>query len=477
MTDLSFMTLLLLMLLVMVSGVAVALWLRWCRQRESLQQVLADLHAEIAGRERTAASLQESEERLASIFAVTPDPIILARLSDGRFIDVNDAFCRAMGYAHADLIGKTSQELELWVDWRERAPIVADARQQGILHSIPMRMQSRDKRPILFEASIRVFSLQGEDIILWAMRDVTERARMERDILELNLQLEARVEQRTAELAEANRELAQTVETLQLTQEELVQAEKLAALGRVVAGVAHELNTPIGNSVTVASTLEDKTRSARAEFEAGQLRKSALEAYFALAGESTDLLLRSLAQARQLVMSFKQVAADQSSAARRVFDLRTVIEEVLLTLQPTLRKLPYVVRVDVPAGIDCDSFPGPLGQIVTNMVNNAMLHAFEGRTTGCLVIMAEALDAGRLRLQFEDDGIGILPEQLPRVFDPFYTTKLGCGGSGLGLNIVYNIVTRMLGGRIEVSSVRGQGTVFTVLMPRVAPREPGISDE
>ncbi len=271
----------------------------------------------------------------------------------------------------------------------------------------------------------------------------------------LNNELEARVEARTKELQQAH--------------EELIRSEKLAALGSLVAGVAHELNTPIGNSVTVASTLHDKTVEFADEVGEGTLRRSSLNAYLESARTASDLLLRSLSQARALVASFKQVAVDQTSDQRRRFDLREVVGEVLTTLSPTLRKTPFKVTMEIPEGIVMDSFPGPLGQVVSNFVNNAVLHAFEGRDHGHVELRASLADNDEVMLSVSDDGIGIPEENLRRIFDPFFTTKLGQGGSGLGLNIVYNIATRVLGGRVTVSSAVGNGATFTLRMPVSAP--------
>jgi signal transduction histidine kinase len=163
------------------------------------------------------------------------------------------------------------------------------------------------------------------------------------------------------------------------------------------------------------------------------------------------------------------VAVDQTSDQRRRFDLSEVVGEVLTTLSPTLRKTPYSVIVDIPQGIVMDSFPGPLGQIITNFITNALLHAFDGRLTGTITLHGKLQDNGQLLLRVADDGNGVPEEHLRRIFDPFFTTKLGKGGSGLGLNIVYNIVTRVLGGKISVESRLGAGTAFVLTMPLYAP--------
>ena len=244
----------------------------------------------------------------------------------------------------------------------------------------------------------------------------------------------------------------------------------MASLGSLVAGVAHELNTPIGNAVMVASTLSGRQR----EFEAaiaGGLRRSTLDDFLANARENSEVLERNLRRAAELIGSFKQIAVDQSSYQRREFMLSDVLQEIALALSPTLRHNGSLLLDQTPPGLRLDSYPGPLGQVLINLVNNAVLHAFEPGAGGTVRIGAQLLDAGRVRVSVSDDGCGIAREQLKQIFDPFFTTKLGQGGSGLGLHIVYTLVTGLLGGRIEVHSAPGEGTRFTLDLPLTAPWE------
>lgn len=269
-------------------------------------------------------------------------------------------------------------------------------------------------------------------------------------------------------LRKANRDLADALEKLRIAQNELVQKGKLAALGSLVAGIAHELNTPIGNSLIVASTLVDQTRQLAEGYHDG-LKRSVLEHYMSDADQATDMMLRNLNRAANLLASFKQVAVDQTSSQRRAFSLSEVVAEIMTTLWPSFKKTAFKVEQDIPDGILMDSYPGPLGQVLTNLVNNALLHGFEGRTTGLISISALQPEGGWVDLAVHDDGVGIPAENLDRIFDPFFTTKLGAGGSGLGLNIVDNLVSGVLGGRIRVQSELGIGTTFTLSLPLTAP--------
>jgi len=292
----------------------------------------------------------------------------------------------------------------------------------------------------------------------------------EQQVLALNTELEDRVQRRTDSLERANAELVQTLDTLRSTQDRLLQADKLAALGSLVAGVAHEINTPIGNALMAVSTLSERLRQFQQRLEQG-LRRSELDALVQHAGTATDIAERNLSRAADLVSSFKQVAVDQTSAQRRRFQLDEVVREILLTLQPQLRRTPFVVEVDVPADIWLDSYPGPLGQVLSNLIQNALLHGLAGRDQGRVRIEAQQTQESCLRLSVADDGCGIPAHLHDRVFEPFFTTRLGQGGSGLGLPIVHNLVTGVLGGRLELESNPGLGTRFLITCPLVAPRE------
>jgi signal transduction histidine kinase len=242
-------------------------------------------------------------------------------------------------------------------------------------------------------------------------------------------------------------------------------------LGSLVAGVAHELNTPVGNSLTVASTMQEHVKAFTSDLEKG-ITRSGLNTFLTKVSEGSDILMHSLQRAAELIASFKQVAVDQASVNRRVFQLDAAVAEILLTLGPSIRKAQHAVHSTVPAGITMDSYPGPLAQILTNLIGNALLHAFDGRENGVVSLNVRRLDDTRVELTVSDNGSGIPTANLARVFDPFFTTKFGQGGSGLGLNIVYNLVTDMMGGDLKVDSPPGQGARFTITLPLVAPAAP-----
>jgi len=264
-------------------------------------------------------------------------------------------------------------------------------------------------------------------------------------------------------------ESRQRARAIEAAQQSLVQAEKLASLGALVAGIAHEINTPIGIGLTAASTLQDLTAGIQAQVAAGTLRKADLSGFLGAADTTSQLLVTHMRRAAALVQSFKQIAVDRTTAGRRRFGLRAYLEEVLVSLHPVTRRAQVAVQLDCPDGLEFDSYPGALSQVVVNFVMNSMTHAYDGSTEGTLSLIVRRIDEELIELTYADDGCGIAAEILPNVFDPFFTTRRGQGGSGLGLHIVYNIVTGTLGGRIEVASQLGQGTRFTLILPLDAP--------
>ena len=304
------------------------------------------------------------------------------------------------------------------------------------------------------------------------------RMRHERELQRHRAHLEELVAERTAALTQAkeqseqvNRELAAALENLSITQEELVRRDKLAALGALVAGIAHELNTPIGNGLVVATTMAERTRELQASFLDG-LRRSELGAYLAQASEADAIMLRNLQRAADLVSSFKQIAVDRASSQRRHFLLRQFVAELMLPLSTPLKAASLTLTQDVPEDLAMDSYPGPLGQVLSNLLENCLRHAFDGRSGGSIAVSARASDDGQgIVLSVADTGVGISADDLTHVFDPFFTTKLGSGGSGLGLHVAHNIVTGVLGGHIDASSSPA-GTTFTLLLPAVAPQSP-----
>ncbi len=405
--------------------------------------------------------LRESESKFGSLFQFAPIPLALIRLDNDQLIEANDAILTQFGHARADFIGRTALELGLWYRPEDRGPYLDMLNREHAVDRYEARLRHKNGDVLICLLSTRMIDSNGARVAIFSPNDVTRQRQSEHEILLLNAQLEQRIRERTANLEEA-------LTTVKSMQTELVRSEKMAALGTLVAGVAHELNTPIGNSVTVASTLADYAEAMRRELHSAHPRRSVLEKTSDALITGTVILMRNLLRAAALVTSFKQVAVDQSSDQRRHFDLQEVVEEIVMTLEPMFKNK-HTLALTLAPGVQMDSYPGALTQVLTNFVSNAINHGLEGRTGGHMCIATRAIGTDQVEVRFSDDGCGISPENLGRVFDPFFTTKLGQGGSGLGMNIVYNLVTSVLGGSISLTSTPGNGTVATVVLPLRAP--------
>ncbi|MBV8633227.1 MAG: HAMP domain-containing protein [Burkholderiaceae bacterium] len=284
-----------------------------------------------------------------------------------------------------------------------------------------------------------------------------------RSIIEQTRQAEEAAKQASAQTAQALQELRQA-------QDSLVQSERLASLGALVAGIAHEINTPVGISLTSASVLLEETSHLKQALNAGSIKKSDILAYVDTASEGARLIMANADRAAQLIQSFKQIAVDQTNEMRRPFNLKEYIDEVIMSLHPRLKHTNINVVVECPQEIELDSYPGAFAQVLTNLTLNALTHAYDPGSVGCIHIAALRQD-DNIDLSFRDDGKGIAAEHLEKIFDPFFTTQRGRGGTGLGLNIVFNLIVKRFGGTIGVESALGKGTAFRMRMPRVATAE------
>jgi len=281
----------------------------------------------------------------------------------------------------------------------------------------------------------------------------------------LNASLEEKVKQRTNALKEANNELIQTLEKLHQFQRQMVQNEKMASLGDMVAGVAHEVNTPIGLGVTASTMMLDRLSDMRKAFEDKTLKASSLSKFITEGEENLNIIYRNLNRAAELISSFKQVAVDQSSENNRIFFFSKLMDEILMSMRPKLKKVKHTIKVNCADNLVVESKAGPINQIMINLIMNSIIHGFEDMEKGQIDITIESVDDTKVSIEFKDNGKGI-PEHLrKRIFDPFVTTKRGQGGSGLGMHLVYNLVTQALNGSISILSEEGQGVQFKILFP------------
>ena len=295
--------------------------------------------------------------------------------------------------------------------------------------------------------------IQNMDVLHHAVNKAFERA----DFIKANREYQK-------ELEKANEELKISLETLETTRDKLVQSEKMAALGELVAGVAHDINTPVGVGVTAASFLDTKTKEFRKIYESGNLKRSELESYLNTIEEISGSILINMERAAELISSFKQVAVDQSSGEARVFNLKTYINEILLSLRPKLKKTSHKINVSCDEDIEINSFPGAFSQILNNLIMNSLFHGFKGMENGSIDIDIKR-ENDSIRFVYRDNGAGMPEEKCGKIFDPFYTTMRGQGGTGLGMSIVFNLVTQTLAGSIECTSSEEKGMEVLIQFP------------
>lgn len=298
---------------------------------------------------------------------------------------------------------------------------------------------------------------------LESQRVTRELAASQAELKVINEELEVRVADRTAELET-------TLQRLRESQQSLANSEARATMSTMIAGLSHELSTPLGNSLMANSTIADSTREFQALMTNVGLKRIDMTNFVGVVDQGVGMVESNLLRANELLKNFRQVAADQASEQRRNFDVAQVVKEVVHTMGPSLKRYTHRVVIDIEPGIEMDSQPGPLGQIVINLINNAYLHAFEGVAKGVLTIEAKS-DGGWVDMYVRDNGIGIPTENLEKLFQAFFSTKIGKGGTGLGMAIVQNLVTKTLCGSVDVQSTVGEGTEFRIRLPRVLPME------
>ena len=399
------------------------------------------------------ATIRHTREQLDLLLDTAPDAM-LSVAPDGRIVRANQMAEQFFGYRNDELLGMVVEQL-IPLDYREvhqaqRSQYfqqINRPRNRAMNERAALTALKRDGSQALVEISLSHSGEAGARLATVTLRDVTEREHTRQALVAAKQQ---------AELALAQQQQMQNA---------LVQVEKLAALGGLVAGMAHEVNTPIGVTLSAATHLEAETQKTDRAYQAGELSEEGLSDYFATAAQATQLMALNSQRAADLIQSFKQVAVDQTGGERRVFGVASYIEEVLLSLRPHLKKSPIQIHVDCPPELTMDSLPGAFSQVLTNLLMNALTHAFKPEQSGHIII-AVAEEGSQICLTFSDDGQGIAPELHARIFEPFFTTRRASGGSGLGLHIVHSIVTQSLKGTLAFDSQVGEGTIFTLHLPR-----------
>lgn len=410
---------------------------------------------DITSQRRAEEALAASRRQLQTVIDSVP-AVINVKDTRFRYILMNEYMARVLGVDPAEAVGRTTNEImarygaskETVGDHR----VIETGEELGFYEEA--YFDAAHKLRYWMANKVPVKRTDGEiDYIVTVALDITDRKRSEQET------------QRARDSAE------NALNNLRATQNSLIESEKLAALGRLVAGVAHEVNNPVGIGVTVATALQRRCRLFLEEIARGELRRSSLNAFVQANLDAASQLVSNLNRAAELIQSFKQVAVDRNVPDRREFNLADLTEQIVTSLRPGLKSRNLTLTVDCAPDIEMNSYPGPYGQVVTNLFLNSVAHAFPTGNPGLLSIVARNIDERQVEIIYSDDGAGMTEDVRRHAFDPFFTTRRDKGGTGLGLNIVHNIVTNRLGGHIDLASDVGKGTRFRILLPRVAPAD------
>jgi PAS domain S-box-containing protein len=410
---------------------------------------------DITDQKRAEDAIAEGRRLLQQVIDTVP-AVINVKDRQLRYVLMNRYMAGIFGVEPAAAIGRTTTDLmsrygAQKTDENDKR-VLASGRDLGFYEEDYLDSAGNLRQWLVNKQPLLDADGEIENIVTVAL-DIGERKRGEQEM------------RKAKDAAEA------ALRNLRETQNSLIEAEKLAALGRLVAGVAHEVNNPIGISLTVASSLERKTALFAAEVARGDLRRSRLNEFLETSRDASSQLVANLNRAAELITSFKQVAADRNYSDQRTFDLGDLTEQVVMSLRPGLRKHNLTLTVDCQPNLIMNSYPGPYGQVLTNLFLNSVAHAFPDGKPGAVDIQVRESGKDNVEIIFSDNGCGMSLDVRRRAFDPFFTTRRDQGGTGLGLHIVYSIVTNRLGGRLDLDSEPGGGTRIQIILPRVAPLE------
>ncbi len=413
--------------------------------------------------------LNEEKNKYERIFSEAMSGIFLAEI-DGGIMVANPAMIEMCGYSSDEFITISNINSQLFYTTSEAEKFKTKVNEKGSVVGFETRFRKRNDAVIDVSVNASMRNSHSQ-LVEFFVQDITERKKADEDLHQLTLDLfmankeltehkehlEELVYERTAKLQES-------LDELKKTQNQLVESEKMASLGALVAGIAHEINTPVGIGVTAASHLEQKTKHFIEIYKSGKLSRNEMESFCNIALNSSQIILSNMTRAAELIKSFKQVAVDRSSQEQRSFNIDQYVKGILSSLHPQLKKTKHKIIVNCDETLQIYSYPGALSQILTNLLMNSLKHGFENIAEGIITIdIVKQNDM--IRLTYHDSGKGITEENLSKIFDPFFTTRRGSGGSGLGMHIVYNLVTQTLAGSITCSSEPDKGTTFDLEFP------------
>ena len=429
----------------------------------TLNQMRTRLRDELVARHQAAEQLQQERDFSATLIN-SANMVICCMEPDLTIASINPAAILLTGYHQQELL--QHNWLDLFVSPTQREELNNILAAEGSLADQEVIMHDQQAHELVLQWTFVPF-YDGPNLKyqIGFGYDITQLKTVEREIIQLNEQLEGKVEERTRSLSEANNQLGKAYDDLKQAQQTLVESEKMASLGSLVAGVAHEINTPIGISVTASSYLQERVADFKSHIDSKQLSRSYLNEFTVNLDESMQLLQSNLRRASELIASFKQVAVDQSSEARYNFSLADNLHQVVVSLGHKLKKSQCEVDIQCDPKLSIFSFPGSFTQIYSNLILNSINHGFDNWDKPKKITIKVEQQGEELFIDYSDNGRGIPPEILPRIFDPFVTSKRGQGGSGLGTHIIYNLVVQLLKGRISCASEPGLGAQFHIRLP------------
>lgn len=427
----------------------------------SLNNKIKQLENEIVERKQAEDSFKRYEQIANSISDY------MAFISpDYRYLAVNNQFLEAFNLTREKVLNNPVKDIVGEENFKVLTKPSVDKALAGKEVKIQVWTKLSDSERRYMDVNYIPYRSAGGKItgVIILSHDITDYKEAEDEIRKLNEDLEQRVEERTAELVKANADLQQSLELLEHAQDQLVQSEKMASLGGLVAGVAHEINTPIGVCVTTSSHLADSTNNYTRLYKENTLTRNDFEGFLNNVSECSDIIQSNLNRAADLIKSFKKVAVDQSSDEVREFILKEYLQEILQSLSHELKSHAHEIKLECPDNMRLCTHPGAVSQIVTNLIMNSIRHGFEGIKHGIIRITVYK-DDDAIKISYSDNGVGLTQEASSKIFEPFYTTKRNQGGSGLGMHIVYNLITQTLGGNIVCQSVLNEGINFIIQFP------------
>jgi PAS domain S-box-containing protein len=408
--------------------------------------------------EQSEVRLRKSEELFTALFQHSPVPLAMLNLKTDQLVEVNKAFEVLSELSRAELLHRKRKDTNFWVSGEARSKYLAQLLEHGHVNEYEAEFSSATGKIRLCKISAKLINPDDEQLVVFSTIDVTAIRESEKYILRLNAELELRVLERTSKLQDA-------LASVTSLQSRLSRTEKLMALGSLVTGMAHELSTPIGNSVTISSALEAFTNELINELSNERPRRSIMVDTSRKIVEGVQIISKNINRAVDLISTFKQVSVEHAMHKKSSFDLKELIENKVLSIE-NLRCSDIELVLDLQPNISLSTYADAIIHVFDQLIENSQRHAFDDCESKKIVVSTRELNSDEVEITYADNGIGVHESQINRVFEPFYTTKFYDGSSGLGMHIVYNLVTGSLNGNISLSNRIDGGLLVEIVIPK-----------